>query len=381
MAEKHDIGARYKNKKVLPADQVSILQQIDAAGAFQPYRLLYDISDFERQNYWESAINRFDENKLSAMHHCVDLLIAAHPYRPRRPRAVKLSPDAMVLKNENPWYRAVRIFLFLLNAGASINSRKIHQFDVYETPLEYAIMRGAPRDVLKLLVQHGACVNAFEFNGFTPLMAAVYYLDVDAVDVLVHAGADVNAFYEDGDRILHQVLRRIYDGADFNKCRRIIEILLKHGANPSLLGYDGEDCLQYAIFRSRHGRYIKEAELGISREMIELRRLFRKYGRNFKIVWPNRNRYIRNHTWCGRDQKTGRDFKDTRDAQRAWREIENINLTDSIVWRMLAGRPIAAATLARARAAGIDLDTLGAILTAQVELADTDFDELFAESE
>lgn len=350
--EKHDISKLYKNKKVLNSEQTTILQQIDAQGDLEAYKLLYFISDFERQNYWESAINRFDTDGHSAMHHCVDLLIAAHPHKPRNAKPVRLSPDDWDVKNENPWYRAVRIFLSLINAGASVNSRKIHQFHMYDTPLKYAIAQSAPRDVLELLIKHGAYVDEFDFCCHTPLMSAIYYGDDMAIEVLLRAGANPNTAYEDGEHLLHQALHMLRPYC-LKKWLRVINMLLAHGANPNMLGFDGENCIEYGLFRRGPARWDDEAEYGIEREMILLRRKFRKYGAHMPKPRRTRKQYIRAHTWHGRDRETGAKTRDSAQAERAYWLIERVELIDDIEMHIIQNKPLSAALMRRARAAGL----------------------------
>ena len=348
MGKDRNIHELYKNKKILGDEQTTLLQQIDAMGAEHPYKLLYFISDFERQNYWESAINRFDTDQKSAMHHCVDLLIAAHPHKPRGNKEIKLSPWEPTPKNENPWVRAVKIFLSLVNAGASINSRKIHQFDIFQTPLGYAIAQGAPRDVLELLIKHGAYVNEFEFCCHTPLMSAIYHLHVDAVDVLCRAGADLTAKYEDGTPLLQQVMQQIYHKYDFDKCRRIIETLLKYGANPNTLDSDMETAMEFGTARFRGSRFMRETDMDIAKEMIELRALMKKYAKNFPAPRRTRAQYIKRHTWYSTDPKTGKRMRDTSKAEHAWSNLETMDFDDKINKYLLAERPLPVQWLWRA---------------------------------
>ena len=57
------------------------------------------------------------------------------------------------------------------------------------TPLHYAASSGRP-DVIQLMLDHYAYIDAASPNGSTPLMMAAMYGSVDAVNLLLAAGAD-----------------------------------------------------------------------------------------------------------------------------------------------------------------------------------------------
>lgn len=57
------------------------------------------------------------------------------------------------------------------------------------TPLHYAAS-GAKIDVMEVLLEHSAYIDAESPNGSTPLMMAAMYGNVDAVRLLLEAGAD-----------------------------------------------------------------------------------------------------------------------------------------------------------------------------------------------
>jgi ankyrin repeat protein len=57
------------------------------------------------------------------------------------------------------------------------------------TPLHYAAS-GAKTDVIEILLEHSAYIDAESPNGSTPLMMAAMYGNVDCVRMLLEAGAD-----------------------------------------------------------------------------------------------------------------------------------------------------------------------------------------------
>ncbi|KAL2821660.1 ankyrin repeat-containing domain protein [Aspergillus granulosus] len=105
-------------------------------------------------------------------------------------------PDSLAL------LAAIRFFqddhvIQLLSAGARANKRMLKDFD---TPLQYAARLGR-LDVVRTLLRHGANVNAaapkaklyFGYPPVTALQAATVTGDQELIDLLLAAGADVNA--------------------------------------------------------------------------------------------------------------------------------------------------------------------------------------------
>jgi uncharacterized protein len=101
--------------------------------------------------------------------------------------------------------------------------------------------------VASLLLERGADPNAVTHDGFlqiAPLGCAVATPDVpnpsdledvvlDLVKLLISQGADVNARRRDGLTALHSAAYRGH--------LRVIEMLLKHGADPAIRGHEGAD--------------------------------------------------------------------------------------------------------------------------------------------
>lgn len=85
----------------------------------------------------------------------------------------------------------------LLSHGADIN---VIVFQDY-TPLDYAIVRGY-KDVVVVILAHGADPNAKNNDGLTPLMMAVEKGDKDMAEVLLAHGANINTKDNQGDTIL-----------------------------------------------------------------------------------------------------------------------------------------------------------------------------------
>lgn len=65
------------------------------------------------------------------------------------------------------------------------------------TPLHHAAYAGHV-EIIELLIKAGANVEALALNGATPLMRAIQSSRPSCVDVLLKAGADVNAVNKTG---------------------------------------------------------------------------------------------------------------------------------------------------------------------------------------
>ncbi|MDB4894091.1 MAG: ankyrin 2 [Firmicutes bacterium] len=82
----------------------------------------------------------------------------------------------------------------LLVGGAEIN--KVMQSKVPYVPsntaLHAAVAEGQHRDVIELLISAGADVNALDSNGHTPLHSAAFHDDTDLLIYLLAHGADMN---------------------------------------------------------------------------------------------------------------------------------------------------------------------------------------------
>jgi ankyrin repeat protein len=107
------------------------------------------------------------------------------------------------------------------------------------TPVALAAFFGQAAAV-KALIAAGADVNAAAKNALKvqALHAAVAGRNLDIVKAVLDAGADPNAQQQAGFRPIHE--------AGTNANRALAELLLKHGADPTLTSDDGKNAIDLA---------------------------------------------------------------------------------------------------------------------------------------
>ena len=109
-------------------------------------------------------------------------------------------------------------------------------------------------DLVKLLVQHGANVNAAGPDGVTPLMAAASHYGHAACELLIAHGAKVDARDARGDTALMMAAGAADDSME--ERFHLLERLLSLGADPNAQGYLGVMPLMLAARRAS-GRAIE----------------------------------------------------------------------------------------------------------------------------
>jgi ankyrin repeat protein len=91
-----------------------------------------------------------------------------------------------------------------------------------------ALINKNNKDMIKLLINNGADVNAINNDGYTPLMVALSNnYDKDIIELLINNGADVNAINDYWNTPLIYALTSIND-------KDIIQLLLDNGADNNL---------------------------------------------------------------------------------------------------------------------------------------------------
>ena len=105
------------------------------------------------------------------------------------------SPDGFTPLGFAVFFGQPEIVKTLLNAGADANLPSRESMKV--TPLASAAA-AKQTDIARLLIEHGANVNARAAGGHIPLHEASANGNVELVKLLIESGADVNAKTDDG---------------------------------------------------------------------------------------------------------------------------------------------------------------------------------------
>ena len=167
--------------------------------------------------------------------------------------------------------RRETIAQMLLSAGAKVNV-----FDARgDTSLHLALHKNCSAQIVQLLVDHGAIINAVNHKHQTALVFAAHHGHTDALKVLLANGADPNIPDKDHDTVLHNAIRKNYNketlqmiikhGANLNAINAesqtplmltcmddqtdAMKLLLDCGANPTITDEQGETCLHVAVHK------------------------------------------------------------------------------------------------------------------------------------
>ena len=147
--------------------------------------------------------------------------------------------------------------------GTDVNAR-----GKYLTALHAAVEMHSV-EVAKLLIEHGADLEARSREGYTPLMysfQAGWYLDLPMIELLLDSGANPNAVPADvptevpederGGWMTSTPLMYACDSSFIKDSPwslvDVVWLLLRHGADPNRVNGNGETALSLSILRYRH---------------------------------------------------------------------------------------------------------------------------------
>lgn len=156
------------------------------------------------------------------------------------PNAISFHGNALhiLLWNEQPDKDAVAL---LLAAGTDPNTMRRERD---QTPLHYIATHEAPA-VVDLLVDAGADVNAADRFGLTPLHMAAFGASVSVVQALLDAGADPQALDSRARMPLHYAVAA-------NRAPELVRCLLRGGSDPNALDGGGNSALHLAAYWTTH---------------------------------------------------------------------------------------------------------------------------------
>ena len=175
---------------------------------------------------------------------------------------------ALMIACENNDLYAIHV---LLNAGADPNIID----SMGDTCLHAAVHAGCQKEVVPAIIDHGADLNITDQHKQTALVLACCLGNLDILNIILHYKADPNIADIDGDTLLHiavqkninkEILQLIIDyGADVNavnndsetalllacsaKQRESVSMLLKAGADTSIVDVHGDTCLHKILHR------------------------------------------------------------------------------------------------------------------------------------
>jgi ankyrin repeat protein len=122
----------------------------------------------------------------------------------------------------------------LLENGADVNACR----DDGNTVLLYAVKVKLP-EMIQVVLEHGANMNVCDANGDTVLSYALKNKLPEVIQMALAHGADVNARNREGETALHRLVR-ISD-------REAFEILMRHGADVNARDSYGRTSLMFAV--------------------------------------------------------------------------------------------------------------------------------------
>ena len=127
-----------------------------------------------------------------------------------------------------------------------IQKKKMHNYLLRQ--LTEAVAQNNFAKVEELL-KHGATINGKDCFGMTPLEYAVRNGYVKMMEYLIQAGANIDTKDEDG----YTLLMRVIQGFKYSVGFPMVKILLKNGADVSIIGNGGMSALSLArIFEPRY---------------------------------------------------------------------------------------------------------------------------------
>ena len=160
---------------------------------------------------------------------------------------IKHGADVNAQKNDGStplfYARDIQKARLLIENGANVNAKFGQNSFVSEslrgiTPLFYHIMEKSSPEIIFLLIEKGADINAKNNKGETALF---YAQNPEIIKTLIEKGLDINAQNNEGNTPLHTVIQK---AGGLNQY--VVKFLLESGANPNIQNNRGETPLHLA---------------------------------------------------------------------------------------------------------------------------------------
>jgi len=155
---------------------------------------------------------------------------------------------------DRPLFRAVKsgnidVVKLLLEKGADPN---VSFDDATGSPLDSAVLGGDP-EMVRLLIAGGAKVNYKMRGAYTALHSACLAKEspssLEIVAVLLESGAEVNA-------VTHIGLTPLMNAVEADNTS-LVKLLLSRGADPSIKNFQGRTALDIAVKNRKNGEIIR----------------------------------------------------------------------------------------------------------------------------
>ena len=159
------------------------------------------------------------------------------------------SSDGLTPLHNSGWSFSPELVSYLVEMGADLEANSSGA-----TPLHLAVTRpemiqpqiheayddiGVSRRVISKLLELGSEVNVESTNGGSPLRTAVFSGEYYIVELLLDAGANVNATSPTGQTALHMAARSAYRGVESHEAYRMYKLLVSRGGDRCLRDKNG----------------------------------------------------------------------------------------------------------------------------------------------
>ena len=218
---------------------------------FQVWLTLCDI-DTRPNDYvafhWFAPINKFPVAPLyyaalCGFHDLVEHLIAERPQDVNADGGYYVRPLVAALAGGH--FQTVGL---LRQSGADL-----HVWGRYECIPLHAAAYSESFELARILIEFDpAVIDARDNDGWTPLYLASfgdYFKDGSVIRLLLEHGADVNARAMNGQTPLH--------AASMRRALEVVRLLLEHGADVHAKDNDGRTALEAAMSRVKHDQIVK----------------------------------------------------------------------------------------------------------------------------